>query len=121
MKGIKGFIVVAWVLGIGLIASSQGLAQPKPEGEIVIAAGSIGREIWTPLEGGMAEHYPMGIWNEKLLYRGIGADQRLYPGLAESWQISPDRLTYTFHLRKDVNFNEGWGAFWPMMSFTACS
>ncbi|WP_438434319.1 ABC transporter substrate-binding protein [Gorillibacterium sp. sgz500922] len=27
--------------------------------------------------------------------------------LAESWDISPDQLTYTFHLRKDAKFSDG--------------
>ncbi|MGG1312295.1 ABC transporter substrate-binding protein [Cohnella laeviribosi] len=29
------------------------------------------------------------------------------PALAESWDISPDNLTYTFHLRKDLKFSDG--------------
>lgn len=31
----------------------------------------------------------------------------LQPGLAESWEISDDNLTYTFHLRQGVKFSNG--------------
>ena len=34
-------------------------------------------------------------------------DGTLTPWLAKSWDISPDGLTYTFHLRDDVTFSDG--------------
>lgn len=29
------------------------------------------------------------------------------PGMAETWEISPDRLTYTFHLRQGITWSDG--------------
>ena len=37
----------------------------------------------------------------------IDADGKVVPGLAADWTISPDGLTYSFHLRPGVKFHDG--------------
>lgn len=43
---------------------------------------------------------------DTLVYRDP-LQQTILPGLATQWIISPDNLTYTFSLRKDVMFHDG--------------
>lgn len=42
---------------------------------------------------------------DRLIYRD--SEGKYVPGLATSWEVSADGLTYTFHLRKDVKFHDG--------------
>jgi peptide/nickel transport system substrate-binding protein len=45
-----------------------------------------------------------------LVFRGLTvADERgqIQPDLAEHWEISPDNLSYTFYLRRDVRWHDG--------------
>lgn len=44
------------------------------------------------------------------LYEGLtteAADGRIVPGVAESWEVSDDGLTYDFHLRADARWSNG--------------
>ena len=37
----------------------------------------------------------------------LGANETVLPGAAESWELAPDGVTYTFHLRKDARWSNG--------------
>lgn len=37
----------------------------------------------------------------------IGYGGEIYPGLAETWDVSDDGMVYTFHLRKDAKWSDG--------------
>lgn len=52
---------------------------------------------------------PRNIWPINQVFNGlVQLDDQLnvIPEIAKSWEISPDGLTYTFQLRKDVFFHE---------------
>ena len=42
---------------------------------------------------------------------GRDLDWEYYPRLMVSWSVAPDNLTWTFNLREDVQFHDGWGEF----------
>jgi oligopeptide transport system substrate-binding protein len=37
----------------------------------------------------------------------LGSGETILPGAAESWELAPDGVTYTFHLRKDARWSNG--------------
>ncbi len=84
----------------------QAVAQPDLNAEIRIAANE---DQWT-VSGvrAKATHF-MFISNfnvyEPLIY--LASDYTLKPGLAERWELQPDRTTWRFFLRRGVTFHDG--------------
>ena len=98
-----------WTLALaaGLAAlSAPALAQPKAEMTLGLqlepphldptsdAAGAIDQVVYSNVMEGLTR---------------FGPDGSINPGLARSWDVSEDGLTYTFHLAQDVTFHDGTG------------
>jgi peptide/nickel transport system substrate-binding protein len=49
-------------------------------------------------------HASLQVWEPLIRYDN---QLQLHPGLAEKWTLSPDGLTWTFELRRDVTFSDG--------------
>ena len=79
--------------------------QPKAGGDIIFGQDSE-PDILDPHVTG-SRHTTIAIVNvfDTLLVQDD--DLSFKPWLAERWEQSPDQLTYTFYLRKDVKFHDG--------------
>lgn len=56
------------------------------------------------IEDGNSERVGYDLFSALVSFDQAG---NLIPGLAESWTISPDEKTYTFHLRNGIKFSDG--------------
>ncbi len=83
-------------------------APAGPTGELTVALSTFAEDTFLPWNGGVARQTYMGLIYEWLFYTD---PETLEPeaGLATSWEMSPDGMTYTFKLREGVQFHEGWG------------
>ena len=98
--GIAAFLAVAVVAAGVTTASAQ-----KRGGTLRVAYGN---EI-LGLDFHSLPGYEM-LWvasNVGCGLIGLTPDGKFVPDAAESWQVSPDGLLYTFKLRKDVLFHDG--------------
>ncbi|MDF1564941.1 MAG: peptide-binding protein [Deltaproteobacteria bacterium] len=94
----------------GRLPPLEGQGTPVPGGEVVVQMYADPPSLNTIVDndwwGSRITHH--------LVYQAlVGIDAyddpryRFQPELAESWTLSEDKLTYTFHLRKDVRFHDG--------------
>jgi ABC-type transport system substrate-binding protein len=65
---------------------------------------AVGLDVVDETDG---ESFYIGTQIFDSLFRFGPTDTKAYPALAESYEISEDGLTWTFHLRKGVKFHDG--------------
>ena len=88
------------------LCAGTALAAPKSGGTLIWGRGgdSVGLDPAYETDGNSFQVCD-NIYEALVAYKDESTD--LEPGLAESWQITPDGKTYTFKLRKGVNFHDG--------------
>lgn len=94
-------------LGFALLAAgSTWAAEPKMGGTLIFGRGgdSVGLDPAYETDGNSFMICD-NILEALVEYKDEST--ALEPGLAESWDISPDGKTYTFHLRKGLKFHDG--------------
>ena len=101
---------LSWIVALVLFPLAFGAAgAAAPGGDrstIVFADGSEPIGLYPPPSAG-----PPGTLNYLLYDPLVGHNARMEPdarlGLATSWEVGADKLTWTFHLRKNVKFQDG--------------
>lgn len=100
-KGVLVFSLIIAIVAVGLLFQSQVAAKQKV---LIFARPFVGQMDPAPV--GKSE----SVVNTSIVYNTLvmlDRDGGVIPDLAESWEISPDYRTYTFHLRKGVKFHDG--------------
>ncbi|MDA0270309.1 MAG: hypothetical protein DWG83_01400 [Chloroflexi bacterium] len=105
----RGPITFLLLIGIPLIVLGwvqAGSGSPAAEGRYVEAVIGVPVRV-SPLAARTTDAEADLV---ALVFAGLmrlGPDGRPLPALAESWELTPDALTYTFHLRPDLSWHDG--------------
>jgi peptide/nickel transport system substrate-binding protein len=93
-------------LSFGSSASAQVKATPTQGGDLVIARTT---DSTTMDPRGAFDNEAIWVFQQlyETLYVVTPDGKSVKPWLATSYDLSPDKLTYTFHLRKGVKFHTG--------------
>lgn len=110
-KYITLFLVIIMLLALLISCAPSTTPEPtavasKAVGTLVYARPDLGTEVWIP-DQPTGSTAVMSSCYEFLYYKDEEGNP--IPGLAERWEVSPDGLSYTFHLHKGTQFHDGWG------------
>ncbi len=102
MKAVRTAVLAA---AMGLVAGGAQAQAPKPGGTLNLIVQPEPPTVML----GINKLGPVSFVGGKI-YEGLitlGLDLKPLPSLAKSWEISPDGLTYTFHLQEGVTWHDG--------------
>ena len=106
MRTATPWRIMLLVLALPLVYAFEnpgvGWGQPKYGGTLVMVHTDPG--VMNPILEAAWPHFPRMSFNGLVDYDPQG---NIIPGLAATWKISPDSLTYTFQLRPDVKWHDG--------------
>ncbi|MDO4298603.1 MAG: ABC transporter substrate-binding protein [Lachnospiraceae bacterium] len=94
-------LVLAAAMVMGMGSFSVQAEDTQAETTLVYGSGD-----YTRINPAMDEHGEINI----LIFNGLTAhdgDNKVVPGLAESWEFEEETCTYTFHLREGVKWHDG--------------
>jgi peptide/nickel transport system substrate-binding protein len=86
-------------------ANTQGTAAPKPGGTLNISLDADPPKLDPTASTALVDRMVFQSIFDKLV--DLDAEGRIVPMLAEKWEISDDKKTYTFTLREGVKFHDG--------------
>ena len=101
------FILMALMFPASMLWGAS-VAKKPPTDTLTVALSTLAEETFLPWNGGTARHSYLSMIYESLTYIDPKTEQMM-PGLATKWEMSPDGKTWTFWIRKGVQFHEGWG------------
>jgi oligopeptide transport system substrate-binding protein len=103
---IRATLLIGLALVLGSCGGSKPIRAPCPAGKLCLQYGNSSEP--TSLDPPKT----VGTWEDRILGEMLiglvqnDADGRPVPGMAKSWETSPDGLVWTFHLR-DANWSDG--------------
>jgi len=95
-----------FIFGLGLLLSVSACSRHEPPADVTILNGAEPESLDPAIITGQPDsRVVLGMFEG--LTRPDAKTARPIPGLAESWEISPDGKIYTFHLRTNLVWSTG--------------
>jgi len=95
-----------FIFGLGLLLAFGACSRHEPTADVTILNGAEPESLDPAIITGQPDsRVVMGLFEG--LTRSDAKTGRPVPGLAERWEISPDGIVYTFHLRTNLVWSTG--------------
>ncbi len=110
---VVGLVSLVFVLGLGVVpvVSAAGeLEQPKDRvfGDWLVTQLHAEPSTLNPITATDAYSGEIDGYIYESLLKRDEKSLELVPVLAEKWEVSPDHLMYTFHLKKNIKWSDGY-------------